>query len=373
MKHDATDAIVVGGGIAGLASAIGLRRAGWSVRVLERAAVIEPLGAALSLWDNAMTALVELGVRDRVAAHGEAITSLLVADRRGRAILGPQRVPGEACMITRADLQRALAAAAGPATLELGQEVAAAEEKVDRVTIRLRNGDHHEAALLIDAGGIWSPLANGAPATHRGYGGVLALSDAIDAPLQGVAAEYWGDGERFGLFELPAGRRYWFYMRDGAADSPLPAYDDVARRSARFPPAIAEAVAATPSERLIPFAIHAKPPPKHLAGGRIVHVGDAAHAMEPNLGQGACQALEDAAILSMIASRTPPARVASTFERVRRTRVRWIVRRAAEGRIGAHGSGISRALSRSLLRLAPSRVHAAVIRAAHTMPLTRGD
>ena len=292
-------AVVVGGGIAGLAAAIALARARWKVAVHEQATAIEPLGAALSLWPNATAALDQLGILAPVEASGAPLRSMLVADRGGRPIIGPRQVRGTALMVTRSALQDCLIDALGPTPLHLGSTVAGVEQDRVGALVRFVGGRTVVADLVIDAGGIWSTIV-GVPERKRPefsrYGGVVALSDPVDGPgLDGAASEFWGSGERFGVFELPERCRYWFYMQDQRNGQAAPDHAYIAGRVSEWVPAVAEAVAATAPDRLIPFVIHAKPVPKELGRGRIISVGDAAHAMEPNLGQGACQALEDAA------------------------------------------------------------------------------
>ncbi|HEX8384080.1 MAG TPA: FAD-dependent monooxygenase [Sphingomonas sp.] len=365
-------ALVLGGGIAGLASAVALARAGWSVSVHERASSMEPLGAALSLWPNATAALDALGVLASVAASGAPLRSMLVADRRGRPIIGPRAVHGPALMVTRSALQGRLADALGTIPLHLDDTVDGVDQDRSGAVARFADGRRVAADLVIDAGGIWSTLAGvpGRPRPDfRGYGGVVALSDPTYGPgLNGAASEYWRTNERFGVFELPERRRYWFYMHDQRIDQAAPDHGYVSRRAIGWPRSVIEAIAATAPDRLIPFAISARPAPKALGRGRIVGVGDAAHAMEPNLGQGACQALEDAAALGAIAAHTPPDRMLAAFERLRLERVRAIVRRSAEGRMGAHGPRPVQAIMRAILRAVPESLTERVARSVHTMP-----
>lgn len=365
-------ALVLGGGIAGLSSAIGLVRAGWTVSVHERAEALEPIGAALSLWPNATAALDQLGVLASVNAAAAPIRSMLVADRHGRPIIGPRQTEGAAVMITRAALQRCLADALGAVPLHLGQAVERVESAAGEVVAHFADGRSSAADLVIDAGGIRSTVSEAwrAPRPrYAGYGGVVASSDPVDGPdLDRMAAEYWGKHERFGVFELPERRRYWFYMQSRKEGTETPGHGFIAARASGFPAAVAAAVAKTHPDRLIPFAIHAKPAPKALGRGRIIGVGDAAHAMEPNLGQGACQALEDAAALSAVARRIGPDQMLSEFEALRLKRVRFIVRRAAEGRFGAHGSPFGQAALRTLLRCTPGAITAKMMQTAQTMP-----
>jgi 2-polyprenyl-6-methoxyphenol hydroxylase-like FAD-dependent oxidoreductase len=366
---------VLGGGIAGLAAAIGLRDAGYGVTVFEQAPEIEPLGAAISLWPNAVAALRILGALGPVEREAAPITSMLLATRDGGALLGPWTVGpprhGErAYLPTRALVQRALAAALGDVPVQLGRRAEQVDDCSDRVRIHL-DGEVFEADLLVAADGIHSATGTaliGNPPQERGYSGVLALSDPVDAaPLDGVAAEYWGRGERFGVFDLGQQRRYWFYM----TDEPLPAFDReqlLAKARNGWPAAVADAIVATPADRLIPVTIAARAVPRRLAAGRIICVGDAAHAMEPNLGQGACQALEDAVALGTLAVRLQPGDVASAFDRARRRRVVGMMRRAQEGGWAAHGPYLRQAIARGALRLTPAAVQRRMVDGFYRLP-----
>ena len=264
-------AIILGGGIAGSAAGLALVQAGWEVRIYERAARLEAVGGALSIWPNAITALARLEVVDAVRRRGMPFSSMLVADRVGRPIIPARRVDGEAMLVTRSDLLDALVDALPSDTLVLGREVEQVEEHASEAMLRFAGGQIAEADLIVDAGGLRSVAAEPDAVSYRGYGGVVAISDPVDeAGLGGLAAEYWGWGERFGLFELTGDRRYWFFMRDQSAEAGPPSHDEIATRALRFPPAIGRAVGSTPPERLIPFSIHARAAPRTLGRGRIL-------------------------------------------------------------------------------------------------------
>jgi 2-polyprenyl-6-methoxyphenol hydroxylase-like FAD-dependent oxidoreductase len=364
-------AIVAGGGIAGLACAIALERACWSVTVHERAAEIRPLGAALSPCPNATSALARLGLLDRVAAVSALLRAMFVGDKAGEPIMAARRMIEPALMVTRAALQDVLGQTLAHSHIVLDDPIDAVEQNGHGLWARFGDGRTVAADLLIDAGGIWSPITRplcSDAGDYRGYGGVVALSDPVHGRLDGMASEYWGRHERFGLFELTADRRYWFYMRTQAERGDAPTRDEIAATSATWPSAIAEAIAATPGDRLIPFAIYAKPPPKQLGDGRIICVGDAAHAMEPNLGQVACQALEDAAALMVLAARCAPHDLLPAFTALRLKRVRTIIGRAAEARGCVHGSVVTQQAMRTVLRLLPNGIVDRMSRDVQTMP-----
>jgi 2-polyprenyl-6-methoxyphenol hydroxylase-like FAD-dependent oxidoreductase len=96
------------------------------------------------------------------------------------------------------------------------------------------------------------------------------------------------------------------------------------------------------ADALLPFSVHARGAPARLGRGRIICVGDAAHAMEPNLGQGGCQGIEDAIALGAVARRAPPEKVLRAFEALRLSRIRQVVRQSRLGAMAVHGATLRR-------------------------------
>lgn len=373
-------ATVVGGGIAGLASAVSLAQAGWQVTVLERAPVFGEVGAGLAVTVNGMAALAALGLDGAVRDVGYQTSVSGFQDSRGRWLmrLPENRDPHAITTVwglhrqrLHAVLQRAAETAAG-VELRKGSEVFAIRPGVPDgklATVSWRGGGATytlEADLVVAADGVRSGVrAKLFPGIKPRYSGSTSWRAVIDDPVSDMRqVEAWGPGAEFGALPVSASEIYWFgYFKnpEGAVfDDELAAARE---RFAGWAPWIRDLVAATPADRLVRhdvYYLHQGLPV--FAQGRVVMVGDAAHACLPTAGQGAATALEDGVCVGrMIAA---PVRdggglsaALTAFDRARRPRCQRIVRSSvAIARFGADlGGGWRQGARNNLLRIMPAR------------------
>jgi 2-polyprenyl-6-methoxyphenol hydroxylase-like FAD-dependent oxidoreductase len=316
--------IVVGAGIGGLAAAIGLRRAGHEVTVLERSPRLGGIGAGLVLFENAMRALDRLGVGGAVAAEGARLRRGVVLASDGRELSSmPADVVGGAVALHRGELQAALVRAAG--AVRLGAEVTAVDGGDDVAVVRMADGTEERAELVVGADGLGSIARPAVTAARPRFAGYAAWRGVCAVPVQaGRMSESWGIGERFGLVDLGRSRTYWFATKNapaGQPDEPAGRGAEIVRRFSAWHDPIAAVAAATDEADIVRHDIYYLPPLGRWSRGRVTLLGDAAHATTPGLGQGAAQALEDAvALVDSLARHPRLAAALADYEAIRRPR-----------------------------------------------------
>jgi 2-polyprenyl-6-methoxyphenol hydroxylase-like FAD-dependent oxidoreductase len=302
--------VIAGAGIGGLTLGCALARMGRPFAIYERAPELRPAGAGIALSQNAFAALAHLGLDSAARAAGQEITDGSICDLHGhvlvRASVGDPGAGNSAAM-ARSDLQAVLLAALGT-TVHTGRAVRTYRARPGGVLVELDDGTEIKADLLVGADGLHSSvrrvMRGSEPLRYAGYTSWRALVDGIDLPAR--VTESWGPGQRFGIAPIGRRRVYWFAVADappGGTDGPDPRPDLLARFAGWHAP-VEQLIAATVPDRILRTDIHDRPPIDRWIEGPVVLLGDAAHPMTPNLGQGGCQAIEDAVVLANALAQT---------------------------------------------------------------------
>jgi len=339
---------IAGAGIGGLTLAIALRRRGVPVTVLERAPELRPVGAGLGLGPNAIAALRRLDLAEAIGNAGAAIRRSAILDARGSALgseMDVERLARDVgaplVALHRTRLHDVLLAALGPGIVRLDFAVVGFERSAGRVVVTSSTGERVEADLLVGADGVHSPvraqiIADGPP-RYSGYTSWRGVTTAGSVPAPPLMTESWGTGERFGIVDIGFGEIYWFAVANAAAggrDGEV--HQELLARFAGWHEPIAAIIAATSADRIVRTDISDRDPIERWHDGAVVLLGDAAHPMTPNLGQGAGQAIEDAVVLDLCLAREGSIEAAlKRYEARRIPRANAIV--LASRRVGAVG------------------------------------
>ncbi|MCJ0874839.1 FAD-dependent monooxygenase [Streptomyces sp. AP-93] len=379
-------AVVVGAGIGGLAAAVALHHRGWDVTVCERATAPSAVGAGIVLAPNALRAFDTIGFNtigfDAARATGHATPAAMDLRRSGGRLLS--RADGAALTarygrpplaVHRTALAAALAAALPEGTLRYGTTVTAVDDAdgtdgTDRADGRpvvhtsagALTAEPLTADVVIAADGIHSPIRRQYFPAHPGlhYSGETAWRTVLAAggPPVPAAAETWGRGERFGVVPLADGRVY-LYATAVVPESYRPAdvRAELLRRYGTWHdpiPALLERIDPAAVLQHDLYDLAAPLPVFHR--GRLAWLGDAAHAMTPNLGQGGCQAVEDAAVLAHLldGADVPAALAAYSAARCARTDALRVRSRRA-GRVAALTHPLAVAARDLAVRATPAR------------------
>ncbi len=328
---------IIGAGIGGLTLGLHLKQAGNTFRIYEAAESIKPVGAGILLASNAMQIFKRLGMDQEILNSGQRITTIQISDAKGRPLSIMDMRPFEKkygvsqVALHRAALQRLLADKIDPSSLFLGKKLFKVEEG-PMSRLHFEDGSQDRFGLLIGADGIHSVV-------RKQFVGNQELRDSGQVCWRGVctyplgeaqrnrANEWWGRGKRFGWVAIDSERVYWYAV---AKSVHLPrAMADLGDLFKEFGTQVSQFIQSS-----VPEEIHFTPlqdlrPLDRWHTEKISLLGDAAHATTPNMGQGACQAIEDAYVLGELLKRgIPPPQAFHRYQQIRAPRAVHIVRQS---------------------------------------------
>jgi 2-polyprenyl-6-methoxyphenol hydroxylase-like FAD-dependent oxidoreductase len=324
--------VIIGAGIGGLAAAVALRRVGVKSLIVERADSIREVGAGLTIWPNAVNALRELGVEARVTGSASPIERHSVRTPAGRLITVTEfgkisHNAGAPCIcVHRAVLQRILLEGLPPAWVRPGARCVG----FNHSTAILEDGERIQADVLVGADGIASVIREGLHGAesprYAGYTcwrGICRDNGVLPNRTPLMAA---GAGSQFALLPCGAAQLFWFFTKN-APQGITQTKADLLALCGDWAAPVPDVIEATPEGAIVQNDILDRPPLHWWGRGPVTLLGDAAHATTPNLGQGACMALEDAVMLAHCLSTVRPAESAlREYERLRIPRTGAIVR-----------------------------------------------
>ncbi|ATQ30151.1 aromatic ring hydroxylase [Rhodococcus ruber Chol-4] len=339
-RSNSGKAAVLGGGIGGLTAANALVRRGWHVDVFERSPALPATGTALGMWPAALDALASAGLAGAVERLGVALDRGAIVRPDGRP-LARMRTRRPAVLLSRPALLGLLAAGLPDEVLRLGRAAPPLTEL----------GAYD---VVIGADGLGSPTRDAlfGPGHRPVHAGLAAWRGWVDGTVD-TATETWGAGALFGITPREGGLVNWF----AAVRAPVGTTggaDDLVARFGDWHPAVRDVLDRLDPATVLHHEIYQSPPLPSYVRGNVALLGDAAHAMTPNLGRGACEAIVDAATLAGLLARFEVPEALGRYDRARRRTTRLLVRASyAASRVATAERGT--ALRDAVLRLAPQR------------------
>jgi 2-polyprenyl-6-methoxyphenol hydroxylase-like FAD-dependent oxidoreductase len=377
---------IIGGGIGGLTAALALKEFGFEAQIFEQAPQLLEVGAAILMWPNAMRVLHRLGVADTIREHGAVLEKARWLKHDGKPLnnfsLPETEIPAVA--LHRADLQQTLLHALPSASVHLNHIFQSYEQRPEGIIAHFQDAAAVECDVLIAADGLHSRareqlLHDGAPIEHSYAAWRGVMPHTPKSVALATATEIYGRGRRFGIGPLGHGRVGWWasanksLLTDTRASSTQASPADhesmraeLLRLFAGWCDPVRELISDTPSNALVRNPVCDRLPVRRWGEGCMTMLGDAVHPITPNLGQGGCLAIEDAAVLARCfekyATKTTIAGTRAAvrdawrrFESVRYSRSAWVFRCSRiYGRVGQWETGIAVQLRNRALSLVPT-------------------
>jgi len=345
--------VVIGAGIGGLTAGLALHQAGYAVEIYDRVQELRPVGAGISLWSNGVKVLNRLGLGSQIQAIGGIMQRMQYRDKSGTLLndiaLEPliHAVGQRPYPVARRDLQQLLLGAF-PGSVHLGHECVGVEETDSGVIAHFANGHRAEGDVLVAADGIRSRLRQyvlGEEVTPR-YGGYVNWNGLVPASEDLAPLDSWviyvGDHQRVSLMPV-GGERFYFFFDVPLAQGTVGDPQSHRQQLQHYFQGWAEPVQRL-LERLDPATIarpeiHDLGPIPTYVRGRVALLGDAAHATCPDLGQGGCQAMEDAWVLAqyLLTTNISVADALQRYDRERTARANAVVVKARQRAEQIHG------------------------------------
>lgn len=372
--------IIIGAGVGGLCTAIALQQFGFEVKVYEKVKKLGEVGAGLTLWSNALHVLRALGAADAVITAGSKLHHSQIRADNGATLLDAQvdemetRYGEPAIAIHRADLHQILIDRLKPDTLKLDMACARFEQDENKITVHFENSERNSADVLIGADGINSVVRRQMfPEIQLRYSGYTAWRGVVETENEtalGLTSESWGIGARFGIVRVDKKRIYWFATHNqpfGENAAGLQRKSKLLSIFDKWHQPIDHLLNWTPAENILQNDICDIAPFNSWTHGRVTLLGDAAHPTTPNMGQGACMAIESAYVLARALNEEGDHRSAfARFESERHSRTAWITNSSwLIGQGGQMENTLLCKLRNFLLKIMPagamqSRLHQAV-------------
>ena len=320
--------VIIGAGIGGLTAALAFKQKGFNVTVYESAAEIKPVGAGIGIANNAMQIFKKMSIHEKIKSAGVKISSMNITNHNLRSLscidLTEFELKYGVCNVSihRAVLQNILAEEIGFENIKLSKRLLKIEQN-ENVKLFFEDDSIETADVVIATDGIKSVVRNQLfdssqirDTNQICWRGVSKV--ALPKQYQNKAIETWGKGKRFGFVQINKHETYWYaVVNESLVNQHENNLQDLFKH---FHTDVLSIIENTSDDTIIKNRIIDLKPIHKWYNKMVCLLGDAAHATTPNLGQGACQAIEDAYLLAELYQEDKP--IGTVFEEYQKVRIK---------------------------------------------------
>ncbi len=360
---------IIGAGIGGLTTAIALEKKGFKTRVFEQAESIKPVGAGIILANNAMQVFEKLGLREIIEENGNAISSLNITKATLKTLSTvdlsyfEKKFKAKNIAIHRGVLQQILIDQLSPSSLILNHKLNKITKNPNGYSLEFQNGKKNQSSILIAADGLNSVVRqnlfpnNTIRNAHQiCWRGITEYN--LPQKYQHELNEAWGKSERFGFVQIAKNKVYWYALKSFKKNKDEFNVKNIDSYFSEYNTLIKDIISSSKKEQINTAEISDLKPTDTWYKESICLIGDAAHATTPNMGQGACQAIEDAYILSECLKKYDTSNAFKEFQKNRLPKAHQVVKSSwMIGKMAHLSNPILIGIRNQMIQLVPSSMN----------------
>ena len=360
---------IIGAGISGLTTAIALEKKGFKPRIYEQAKSLKPVGAGIILASNAMQVYRCLGLEQQIMSQGIPLNALNITDGKLKVISKvdlnyfKQKYNLQSLAIHRGKLQQVLLDNLKHTEICLHHQLKNITKHRAGYRLDFEDGQSVNSALLIGADGIYSkvretlfPKSKIRNMKQVCWRGVTKFE--LPSVYKNELNEAWGQGDRFAFVQFSQDQIYWYAVKSFKQSEKEFSEENLNLYFKKYPPVVQEIIKATPAQTIHTTVMEDLKPIKNWHDKFSCLIGDAAHATTPNMGQGACQSIEDAYILAECLSKQNNLNAFKTYQKLRMPKAHQVVKQSWQiGKISHWENPVGIALRNTLIKLIPDKLN----------------
>ncbi len=360
---------IIGAGIGGLTTAIALEKKGIKTRIFEQAERIKPVGAGIILASNAMQVYEALGLRKVIEESGNPISSMRITKSNLKPLSKidltyfEQKYNTKNIAIHRGILQQLLLDKLKSTEINLNHKLTSIVENTNGYFLEFENGKQIQSSTVLGADGLNSVVRQKLfPNNSLRYANQICWRGIAETELpirfKNELNEAWGKSERFGFVQITENKVYWYALKSFKKSNSELSINNLEHYFDSYNSVIKEIIKSTKKNQINTTEISDLKPTNLWFKSNVCLIGDSAHATTPNMGQGACQAIEDAYVLSECIDRYKTATAFSIYQKLRLPKAHRVVKASwLVGKMAHLKNPILIGLRNQMLRLTPSSIN----------------